>query len=34
LDGSIDAIGYVSLTGGILELVLGASLLVWERVRD
>jgi hypothetical protein len=31
--GSIDAIGYVSLAGGILELVVGAGLLAWDALR-
>ena len=32
-EGSVDAIRYVSLTGGILELVAGLTFLAWDRLR-
>jgi hypothetical protein len=32
--GTVDAIGYVSLIGGLAELVAGAALLVIDRVRS
>jgi hypothetical protein len=32
--GYLDAIAYVSLVGGILEAVIGAGLLVWDRGRS
>ena len=32
--GTVDAISYVSLTGGLLELIAGAALLAIDRVRS
>jgi hypothetical protein len=32
-EGTVDAVGYVSLIGGIGQLVLGVALLVWDRLR-